>query len=159
MGRLIWVGEISGKRYELYESASGTILLRNVTDGKDYITLDGTTLKDASNVSLASHASRHAYGGSDALPTDGIRGTQFKVVFGTGSSVSVPAGGSVALAEGIHYVFCAANTRVEVYDDVAASWKTVISAGGNGLVFSDGTNARLFNSGAASESSNVRPIV
>jgi hypothetical protein len=159
LGRVIWIGEVSGKRYELYESASGTILLRNITDGKDYITLDGTTLKDASYVSLASHASRHAYGGADAIPTDGIQGTQLKIVFGTGSSISVSAGSSAVLAEGIHYVFCAANTRVEVYNDVAASWKTVIAAGGSGLVFSDGTNARLYNSGAASESSNVRPIV
>jgi hypothetical protein len=102
------------------------------------------------------HASRHASGGADAIGSNALRVAQVGLVLGSGSSVSVGAGATYTVPKGIYYVFLGANTRVELYDDVAASWKTAIAAGGNGVVISDGTNARLYNGGTASESSNLR---
>ncbi|MEM2946301.1 MAG: hypothetical protein QXI87_08150 [Thermoproteota archaeon] len=79
-----------------------------------------------------------------------------ELVLGAGSSVSVGAGGTYTIPKGVHYIFCGTNTSVQLYDDVAASWKTAIAAGGNSLVISDGSNARLYNAGASPESSNIR---
>jgi len=156
MGRIIWIGEVSGKRYEIYESASGEIRIRNVTDGTNPITATSTTIIDGSGVALNAHAARHASGGADPIGSDALRIAQIGLVLGSGSSVNIPAGGTYTIPKGIHYVFLGANTRLELYDDVAASWKTAIAAGGNGIVISDGSNARLYNAGTAAESSNIR---
>jgi hypothetical protein len=108
------------------------------------------------SISVDAHASRHASGGADPIGTDALRIAQVGLVLGAGSSVSVDAESSYTIPKGIHYVFLGANTRVELYDDIAAAWKVVIAAGGSGLVISDGTNTRLYNAGTGSESSNIR---
>jgi hypothetical protein len=110
----------------------------------------------AGGVALEAHASRHAYGGADPIGSDALRIAQIGLVLGSGTSVSVAAGGTYTIPKGVHYVFLGANTRVELYDDVAAAWKTAIAAGGAGVVISDGSNARLYNAGTAAESSNIR---
>jgi hypothetical protein len=110
----------------------------------------------ASTADPNAHASRHASGAADPIGSNALRIAQIGLVLGAGSSVSVSAGGTYTIPRGIHYVFLGTNTRVELYDDIAAAWKTAIAAGGNALVISDGTNARLYNAGTAEESSNIR---
>jgi len=78
--------------------------------------------------------------------------------FDPGTSVSIAAGATYTVPTGAYYVFLAANTIAEAYDDIAAAWKTIITAGGSGLIISDGTNVRLYNTGAAAESSNMRRV-
>jgi len=68
MGKIILIGDVSGKRYEVYESASGVIIVKNVTDNTTPLTADSTTIRDAGNIALNSHASRHDIGGADAIP-------------------------------------------------------------------------------------------
>ena len=113
--------------------------------------LDLTSIVDPN-----AHASRHASGGADPIGSNALRIAQVGLVLGVGSSVSVDAGGTYTIPKGIYYVFLGANTRVEAYDDIAATWKVIIAAGGAGIVISDGSNARLYNAGAAAESSNLR---
>jgi hypothetical protein len=113
--------------------------------------LDLTSIVDPN-----AHASRHASGAADPIGSNALRVAQIGLILGAGSSVSVDAESSYVIPKGIYYIFLGANTRAELYDDVAAAWKTSIAAGGSGLVISDGTNARLYNGGAASESSNLR---
>jgi hypothetical protein len=113
--------------------------------------LDLTSIADPN-----SHASRHASGGADPIGSNALRVAQVGLVLGAGSSVSVGASGTYTIPKGIYYVFLGANTRVELYDDVAAAWKTAIAAGGAGIVISDGSNARLYNAGTGAESSNLR---
>jgi hypothetical protein len=90
----------------------------------------------------------------------GDRGVRIdRVVFDPGSSVSVAAGEIYTLGVGVWYVNLGANTVAEVYDDVAGAWVTVIPAGGKGIVISDGSNARLRNTGISAESSNIRRVL
>jgi hypothetical protein len=90
----------------------------------------------------------------------GDRGVKLdKVVFDPGFSVSVDAGATYTLPAGTYYVNLGPNTVAEVYDDVAGTWVTVIPAGGKGIVVSDGSNARLRNTGALAEPSNMRRIL
>jgi hypothetical protein len=69
---------------------------------------------------------------------------------------SVGAGAGVVLPDGIYYVFCGANTKVQVNDGTA--WQDFTAAGGIALVISDGVNVRLYNSGTQAESSKLRKI-
>jgi len=108
---------------------------------------------------LASHGSRHGYGGADSIPDNGLRFSQIDKVFGDTSTVTVNAGATSTIPKGIYYVFCGANTTVEVYDATNATWRTLISAGGAGLVISDGSNVRLNNTGTAAEDSYLIPIL
>jgi hypothetical protein len=90
----------------------------------------------------------------------GDRGVKIdKVVFDAGSSISINAKATYTLPAGTYYVNLGPNTIAEVYDDVAGTWITLISAGGNGIVISDGSNARLRNTGTVAESSNVRRVL
>jgi hypothetical protein len=156
LGRIRLVGDVSGKEYQIVESTSGELKVRNQSDGVDILKADSTTVTDAGGVKLGSHASRHAYGGADAIGSNALRIAQVGLVLGTGSSVTVGAGGTYVIPKGVYYIFLGANTSLEVYDDVAGSWKTAIASGGSGLAVSDGSNVRLYNSGTASESSNLR---
>jgi len=158
MGRIRIVGDVSSKEYRILEETSGELKIKNATDGVDLLKA-GTTVVDASGISLCTHASRHTYGAADAIPTDGLRASQLRIVFGSGVYATITAGGTYIVPEGIYYGFLGANTRNEVYDDKAAAWKTAIAAGGVGLIFSDGSNVRLINAGTVAETSNLRPIV
>ena len=158
MGRIGFRGETSSKLYQLKETVSTEVSLVNETDGVTLLRASPTSVIDAAGVTLSSHASRHSYGGADAIPVNGLRYIQIRGTIATGSSVSVAAGGTYTVPEGVWYVFLGPNTRCEAYDDVASSWKTVISAGGSGLVISDGANVRLNNSGGSNEASNMREV-
>lgn len=158
MGKIGFIGDASKKLFEIKETATGEVDVVNETDGVTLLKADPTTITDAGGVQLSSHASRHGYGQPDAIPDDYLRYRQIKAVFASGSSVTVTAGGTYTLAEGIWYVFLGANTSCEVYDDVAGAWKTIISAGGVGLVISDGSNVRLYNAGTVDESSTIREV-
>ena len=158
MGKISLIGEISRKLFELKETTTGEIDISNETDGVTLLKADATTLTDASGVALNAHASRHAYGGADALADDSLRYRQIKAVFNSGSSVTVTASSTYTLGEGIWYVFCGANTKIQVYDDVAGAWKDLTGVGEVALVISDGTNVQLYNTGTADESSNIRQI-
>jgi hypothetical protein len=67
MGRIRVVGDITKKEYQLVEESTGVFKVKNVSDARDYITADSTTITDASGVRLSSHGSRHARGGADAI--------------------------------------------------------------------------------------------
>ena len=78
MGRLRLIGGMTKKEYQLVEETADVVKLKNVIDGVDYATFDKTTIKDVGGVALNSHASRHAYGGADALPAASIDRSQCK---------------------------------------------------------------------------------
>jgi len=113
----------------------------------------GTDIMD-----IEAHASRHAYGGDDALAADALRYQQIQVVFGTEQTVNVGAGATSVIAEGIYIARLGANTSVEYSPDGGTTWYTLIAAGGTGLVFSDGSNVRLNNAGGSAEDSYLLPI-
>ncbi len=107
---------------------------------------------------LTSHSTRHAYGGADALSADALRFSQIDKVFGTESTVSVPATSTSVIGKGIYYARCGPNTTVEYSPDGGTTWVTLVTTGGAGLVISDGTNVRFNNAGAAAENSYLLPI-
>jgi hypothetical protein len=78
MGKIRIVGDASTKEYQILESTADELKIRNATDGVDVLKADKTTITDATGVKLASHASRHAYGGADALPSGSIDRSQLK---------------------------------------------------------------------------------
>jgi len=116
---------------------------------------DGT---DSEVMDIESHASRHAYGGDDAIADNALRFSQIDKVFGSEVTVSVDAGATSTISKGIYYVRCGANTSVEYSPDGGSTWVTLIAAGGVGLVISDGSNVRLNNGGTAAEDSHLLPI-
>jgi hypothetical protein len=95
-------------------------------------------------------------GGYIELARAKLTGNLIQKAFDAGSTVSVDAGVTYTVPEGVYYVICGTNTSVEIYDDVAAVWVTLISAGGVGMFVSDGSNVRLYNAGVAAESSTLR---
>ena len=159
-GEISIVGGASKRLYTLRETSSQVVEFVDEVSGKTLLKLDEANNKTVgvSGVELESHASRHGYGKEDPIPDESLRFKQIDKVFKAGASVTVSAGGTYTIPKGVYYVFCGPNTSVEVYDDVAGAWKTVIAAGGAGLVISDGSNVRLYNSGSADETSNLREI-
>jgi len=130
------------------------------------IVVDDTTkrveIRDATDtdiMDIESHASRHAYGGDDAIADNTLRFSQIDKVFGDETTVTVDAGATSTISKGIYYVRCGANTSVEYSPDGGTTWVTLIAAGGVGLVISDGSNVRLNNGGTAAEDSYLLPIL
>ena len=108
---------------------------------------------------LRTHAHRHEYGGEDAISEDGLRFSQVKVVFGNDEVIlSVGAGSSTVVPEGVYYVRCGANSSVQYTPDGGTSWYVVVETGKAGLVFSDGENVRVFNDGGVTEDTYLLPI-
>jgi len=149
--------ETDGIDLHVRENAGAAELYDN-TNARTLLKADGTTITDVNGVALASHGSRHAYGGADAIPADGLRFSQIDKVFGSTTTLSVSASSTATIDKGIYYVFCGPNTSVEVYDATNDVWRTLIPAGGAGLVISDGTNVRLNNAATVAEDSYLIPI-
>lgn len=120
------------------------------------IQVSGETVKLTDRVNT--HASRHAYGGDDALGSNALRFSQIDKVYGTESTVTVDAGATSTISKGIYLVSLGANTSVEYSPDGGTTWRTLISAGGSGIVISDGSNCRLNNAGTAAEDSYLLPV-
>jgi len=131
----------------------------NQNDGIVLLEADATSIKDAGGVQLSSHGSRHGKGGADAIPDDGLGYSQIKVSFGTEQAITVPAGSTSVIDEGVYIVRLGANTLVEYSPDGGSTWYTLIPAGSIGIVFSDGANVRFNNTGTSDETSYLLPIV
>jgi len=108
---------------------------------------------------LTAHASRHAYGGDDAIGTDDLRYSQVLVEFGTESSVSVGAGSTSTIDEGAYIARCGPNTKVEYSPDNGTTWYDLLGVGEIGYVFSDGSNVRFNNTGGSAEDSYLLPLI
>ncbi len=108
----------SEPRLILTDTAAGGAERRFASSGGHAKIKDST---DADVMDLEAHAGRHASGGADPIGSNALRIAQIGLVLGAGSSVSVAAAGTYTLPKGVHYVFLGANTRVELYDDVAAA--------------------------------------
>ena len=159
MGKIRFKGDASGKDFSIRETTPGEIEIANESDGIVLLKADATSIKDAGGVQLSSHGSRHGKGGADAIPDDGLGYSQIKVSFGTEQSVTVAAGSTSAIKEGVYIVRLGPNTSVEYSPDGGSTWYTLIPAGGIGVVFSDGANVRLNNAGTSDETSYLLPIV
>lgn len=158
MGRVRFRGEASGKVFGLKETTAGVVEVYDETDNNTLAKIDSTTIEDFGGVKLNSHGSRHKYGGDDAIPTDGLQYSQIKVAFGSEITAGVSAGGTYTIPEGMYYVKCGANTRIEVYFSGSRTWETVIANGGVGLVASDGSNVRAYNVGGIAEPLYLKPF-
>jgi len=158
MGSIGFRGSASGKIFKIKEPTSGEVQIVNETDGITLLKANPTTIEDAGGVKLASHGDRHGYGQPDAIPDDALRYRQIKAVFASGSTVTVAAGSTYTIPEGVWYVFCGPNTKIQVYDDVDGAWKDLTGTGAVALVISDGSNVRLYNTGSADEDSHLREV-
>ena len=78
--------------------------------------------------------------------------------FGSETSVSIDAGGAYTVPKGAYLVSLGANTRAEYTPDGGTTWRTLIPAGGGGLIVSDGASVRLYNGGTGAESSYLLPL-
>jgi hypothetical protein len=147
MGKIRIVGDASRKEYQLLEETANEFKVKNATDAVDVLKANSTTITDASGVKLSAHGSRHRADGADAL---------FYVPFGSDTTVSVGAGGTYTIPAGMYYVKCGSNTKVQVY--IGGTWQDYSSTGALALVVSDGSNARLYNTGTASENSTLKRV-
>jgi len=87
-----------------------------------------------------------------------VTNAKIQKAFGTETSVSVEAGGTSTISAGIYQVSLAANTAVQYSPDGGVTWRTMLAAGTGGVVISDGSNVRLYNAGAAAETSYLWPL-
>lgn len=146
------------KRITMYKDDGQTIAYHidvdETTNEATILNPDGT-----SRVNLEKHASRHSYGGADAIPDNALRFSQLDKVFGTESAVTVTAGGTSIISKGIYLVSLGANTLVEYSPDGGTTWRLLYPAGTGGLVISDGSNVRLRNTGTADETSYLLPVL
>jgi hypothetical protein len=78
LGRIRLIGETTTKEFQFLEAVANELKIRNVPDGVDILKADSTTITDAGGVKLNAHASRHAYGGADALGAGAIDRSQIK---------------------------------------------------------------------------------
>ena len=87
-----------------------------------------------------------------------IKTEDLALVFGSESSISIAAGGTYTVPKGIWLVSLSANTSVEYTPDGGTTWRTLIPAGGGGVVISDGSSVRIRNAGTASETVYLYPL-
>ena len=92
------------------------------------------------------------------IPSNSFGFDKLKVSFGSESTVSVEAGSTSTISEGLYIARCGANTSVEYSPDNGTTWHTLISTGGTGIVISDGSNVRFNNTGTSAEDSYLLPI-
>jgi hypothetical protein len=90
---------------------------------------------------------------TDTLTVAGTGKLRVNAIKFDGQTVSVGADSTHTIPAGVYYASLGPNTRAEVYNPQTAAWETVIAAGGKGYVVSDGSNARLYNAGTATENS------
>ena len=159
--RIIYMG--ANWRFRVDDSANVAYIEfydSEAAEWKAALTVDLTTISDINGISLASHASRHAYGAADAIGDNALRFSQIDKVFGTvETTVSVDAGTVSVIDKGIYYTRCGSNTSVEYSPDGGSTWYTLIAAGGIGLIISDGSNVRFNNAGTVAEDSYLLPIL
>jgi len=139
-----------------YRDNSDVIQRKTTLNASNHIEIQdgaGATVMD-----IEVHASRHAYGGDDAIPDESLRFAQLDKVFGSESTVTVTAGGTYTVPKGVYLVSLGANTKVEYSPDGGTTWRTLIPAGQGGVVISDGSNVRLNNTGGADEDSYLLPV-
>lgn len=147
MGKVRIVGDVSRKEYQLLEETSGEFKVKIASDSVDILKATSTTITDASGVQLSSHGSRHRSDGADPV---------FMVPFGSDTSQSVSASGTYTIPSGVYYVKCGSYTKVQIY--INSTWTDYGTTGALVLVVSDGTNARLYNTGSASDTSVLKRV-
>lgn len=108
---------------------------------------------------VESHGDRHAYGGADAIPVEGLRFSQLAKVLGTEATVVVAAGDSAVVPKGVYIVAQSSTVRVEYSPDGGTTWRIIYPEGVGGLIISDGENVRFSNSGTSDETMYLIPIL
>ena len=147
MGKVRILGDVSRKEYQILEETSGEFKVKNASDSVDILKATSTTITDASGVQLSSHGSRHRSDGADPV---------FIVPFSSDTSQSVSAGGTYTIPNGMYYVKCGTYTKVQIY--INNAWTDYSTTGALVLVVSDGINARLYNTGSASDTSILKRV-
>jgi len=147
VGKIRIVGDVSRKEYQILEETSGEFKVKNASDNVDIIKATLTTITDASGVQLASHGVRHRADGTDPL---------FMVPFEGDILQSVGAGETYTIPKGMYYIKCGANTKVQIY--IGRTWIDYGTVGTLTIVVSDGTNARLYNTGTSTETNILKRV-
>ena len=130
---------------EMYDTSTGV--------WKVVAKADTTTIYDASGIQLSAHASRHAYGGADALPAGAIDRTQIRplgVHFVKTASPMPGTGGAFGTAVSI----TPATNKSIVLLAASLTWGGTFAAGETVTIritvtFSDGTTANITRSATA----------
>jgi len=140
-----------------FEDSNGVVQRKiDIDDTSKEVTIYDST--ETEIMSIEKHASRHGYGGDDAIPAEALRFSQLAKVFGSESVVTVTAGGTYTVPKGVYLVSLGANTSVEYSPDGGTTWRTLIPVGQGGVIISDGSNVRLNNTGSADEDSYLLPV-
>jgi len=140
-----------------FENSNG-VLERQIDVDDTTGTIKVYDSNDTEVMDVENHASRHSYGGADAIPDNGLRFSQLDKVFGTEATITVAAGSTSTVDKGVYLASLGANTSCEYSPDGGTTWRTLIATGGGGVIISDGSNVRLNNSGSADESSYLLPV-
>lgn len=127
--------------------------MKNATDAVDVLKADSTTITDASGVKLASHGSRHGYGGADALPAGSIDRSQIKPLGFLWVKTASPTPGTGG-AYGSAVALKPATNKSIVPLSASLTWGGTFGTGETVTIritakFSDGTSASITKSATA----------
>jgi len=153
VGKVRIVGDVSKKEYQILEEVANEFKVKNATDAVDVLKADSTTITDAGGVKLASHASRHAYGGADAIPAGGIDRSQIKPMGYLWVKTASPTPGTGG-AYGTAVALKPAANKSVVPLSAKLSWGGTFGTGETVTIrltakFSDGTSASITKSATA----------
>ena len=121
-------------------------------------TSKNTAIYDSSDTKIMeveAHASRHEYGGADAIATDGLHFTQIDKSLGTETSVSIAGSSTSVISKGAYYVRADSGVNVEYSTDGGTTW---VALSIPCFIVSDGSNVRFNNTNTAAANGYLTPI-
>jgi len=95
----------------------------------------------------------------DILFTDGTGIVRINNMRLDATTQTVDAGSTYTIPAGFYYVILGQSTKLEVFNDATGAWVEIIPVAGKGVVASDGTKARLNNTGTTSDTSTLIRIL
>ena len=108
-------------------------------------------IQDSANtaiVDIEAHASRHAYGGADAIAGNALHFSQIDKILATSeTTVAVSASSTAVISKGIHYARADTGVNIEYSTDGGTTW---VALSAPCLIISDGSNVRFNNTGTTS---------
>jgi len=161
MGKIRIVGDVSKKEFQLLEEVANEVRIKNASDGVVLLKADSTSITDSGGVKLSAHASRHAYGGADALGAGAIDRSQIKpqgYLWVKSASPTPGTGG----AYGTAVVLSPATNKSVVPLSVSLTWGGTFGTGETVTIritakFSDGTSANITRSATATGTVFLNP--
>lgn len=114
-------------------------------NGSNHVSVEDTTGTEI--MDIENHATRHAYGGDDAIPDNSLHFSQVDKVLATAeTTINVAASSTSTIDKGIYYARADSGVNIEYSTDNGTTW---VALAAPALIISDGSNVRFNNTNAS----------